>query len=345
MAIALFKAISGIGLKTTAFLQSLFLFPFGALLQGMNRFSNSGGPSNQPPALPCSTTASVSPRSTKIYHDIDVDREHEATGNGSDMRTTSSSPAAGSAPQDHNKGPASQCRIPPGHPPAASATKENCPPPKASPTDIDAQGISNGLSRLDLNGTGQTTGSGLTSHHPAMENGTGGVTVTEDRSGGAEVVSAGGGGAAAHERGRPAPADGRFGGIVGIVGGEVTRAPPVPLRHSISQTRKLKETMTIQLGGSETVQIQAKLETPEQAAERAMHSRFMRDALDMVSLPFLCLLLIKFPQKSAVIPSLPSPFANRRRWAHFGRGSMPCQSLAGWHPAPQSTTLPLLSHS
>jgi hypothetical protein len=69
----------------------------------------------------------------------------------------------------------------------------------------------------------------------------------------------------------------------------VTRALPVPLAHPVSQTSKPKEaaaatttTTTIQLDGV-TVQVQAKAETPEQAAERAMHSRFMREALDMVS--------------------------------------------------------------
>lgn len=61
----------------------------------------------------------------------------------------------------------------------------------------------------------------------------------------------------------------------------VTRAVPV------SQSSKPKEAAatTIQLDGV-TVQVQAKAETPEQAAQRAMHSRFMREALDMVSLGF-----------------------------------------------------------
>ncbi|KAJ4298408.1 tRNA(adenine34) deaminase [Collariella sp. IMI 366227] len=80
----------------------------------------------------------------------------------------------------------------------------------------------------------------------------------------------------------------------------VARAAPIPLTHAISQTSKLKETVsTIQLG-SEKVQIQSKIETPEQAAERAMHSRFMREALDMAKLalrtnetPVGCVLVYK----------------------------------------------------
>lgn len=68
---------------------------------------------------------------------------------------------------------------------------------------------------------------------------------------------------------------------------EVLRYPAVPLSHDVSQTSKLKETMTIMVGG-DTIQISAQTqnESPEQAAERAVHSGFMREALDMVSLAF-----------------------------------------------------------
>ena len=65
---------------------------------------------------------------------------------------------------------------------------------------------------------------------------------------------------------------------------EVVRAPPVPMTHEFSQTSKLKETATTIRVGKDTVQIKRALaETPEQAAERAIHSGFMRAALDMVS--------------------------------------------------------------
>lgn len=80
---------------------------------------------------------------------------------------------------------------------------------------------------------------------------------------------------------------------------EVTRAPPVPMVHDVSQTSKLKDTATIK-PSEDTVRIQAKKETPEQAAERAIHSGFMREALDMARLalktnetPVGCVLVYK----------------------------------------------------
>ena len=61
---------------------------------------------------------------------------------------------------------------------------------------------------------------------------------------------------------------------------EVVRSPPVPLVHEISQNSNLKEITPVTDSfpplGPDVV------ETPEQAAERAIHSGFMRDALDMV---------------------------------------------------------------
>ena len=83
---------------------------------------------------------------------------------------------------------------------------------------------------------------------------------------------------------------------------EVVRAPAVPLHHGISQTSKLKDTTTITVG-KDNVQIQAQVETPEQAAERAMHSAFMREALDMVS--------SKSCLTSLFLSSIPAPRAPR----------------------------------
>lgn len=76
---------------------------------------------------------------------------------------------------------------------------------------------------------------------------------------------------------------------------EVLRYPAVPLSHDVSQTSKLKET-TIMVGQDTVhIQTQARGKTPEEATERALHSGFMREALDMVcfslSLLFLSLSL------------------------------------------------------
>ncbi|KAK0655132.1 cytidine deaminase-like protein [Cercophora newfieldiana] len=55
------------------------------------------------------------------------------------------------------------------------------------------------------------------------------------------------------------------------------------MHHGVSQTSKLKETTMITVG-EDSIQIQAQTETPEEAAERAMHGTFMREALDMARL-------------------------------------------------------------
>lgn len=57
----------------------------------------------------------------------------------------------------------------------------------------------------------------------------------------------------------------------------VVRSPAVPINHELSQTSQLKEGFT-----DSATQLEDDLETPEEAAERAMHAGFMREALDMV---------------------------------------------------------------
>lgn len=269
MAIALFKAISGIGLKTTAFLRSLFLLPLGFLLQAVKIFFPSSSRNQR--TLPCSTSRSPSPTPHKIDKDVDVDSGDDGSVSGSDMTAFSTMPAI-SASQD-KKAPASHIT------PAlqrALASKENCPPPRASQTGHDAQLINDGLSSLHINETGKAM-VGVPTPLQAIGNGT--VALTD-----------GGSGKGVMSVGAPAQKHGLVAGVsIGnIVEGRVTPASPVPLTHSVSQTSKLKETTTIQLG-SETVQIQARTGTPEQAAEKAMHTRFMEDALDMVRrrLPYL----------------------------------------------------------
>ncbi|KAL2157944.1 hypothetical protein VTH06DRAFT_4999 [Thermothelomyces fergusii] len=79
-----------------------------------------------------------------------------------------------------------------------------------------------------------------------------------------------------------------------------TRAPLVPLAPLVSQISRLKETAPTTQPDGPTVQVSARTETPEQAAEKAMHSRFMREALDMARLalrtnetPVGCVLVYK----------------------------------------------------
>ncbi|KXX77391.1 tRNA-specific adenosine deaminase subunit TAD2 [Madurella mycetomatis] len=280
MAIALLKAISGIGLKTTAFLQSLFLLPFGFLLQAVKGFFPSASPNQR--TLPCSTSPSPSPTPHKSDNDVNIDSGGDESVSSSDMTTSSTMPAV-SVSHD-KKTPASHItpilqRAP--------ASKENRPPLTTPQTDIDAQLINDGLSSLHINGTRKAT---KTVPTPRQAAGNGTAALRNDGSGKGVM----GAGVPAQEPGLAAGAS-----IGNVADGRVTRAPPVPLTHSVSQTSKPREMTTIQLG-SETVQIQAQTETPEQAAEKAMHSRFMRDALDMARLalktnetPVGCVLVYK----------------------------------------------------
>ena len=258
MATTLFKAISAFGLKTSAFLQSLFLFSFDTLLQAVKNLPSTG-PANQP-SLPCSTSGSASSASRKNHNgegDIDSDDNADMTGD--------SSSSTASAPRDIQ---ASVSKIVPALPRIPPNKKENGATPKVSPAGVDTQ-LTDGLSHLNLNGT-RAAAAPCPASHQAAVNGTGIVTENGNANG---VVLNGA---------SPQQIDQDL--CNGIAAEDLTRALPVPTTHSVSQLSQPKEEMTtIQLDG-ETVEILAKVETPEQAAEKAMHSRFMREALDMVSL-------------------------------------------------------------
>lgn len=79
----------------------------------------------------------------------------------------------------------------------------------------------------------------------------------------------------------------------------VLRAPAVPMMHDVSQTSKLKETASSK-ASDDGVLAQVKPDTPEQAAERAIHSGFMREALDMVR----CGCIFLLPSPSGCLPLL-----------------------------------------
>lgn len=255
MATTFFGVVSAIRLKTTAFLQSLFLFPFNTALQVVHLFP-SFRQTNQP-ILPCSTSSSVS--STQEARNTNV-------GDGS--RQSDDDMAAGSSATARGQhAPASKIisalpRAPPG-------TNEDHLLKIASPTDVNDQ-LSRKISRLELN---ETDTAAETLSNPLQEVVNDGTGNSVENGVGKQVTQNG-----------PLPQQPGPDSISDSAVGEVTRTLPVPLTHTVSQTSKPKETATtIQLDGV-TVQIQDKVETPEQAAERAMHSRFMREALDMVSI-------------------------------------------------------------
>ena len=272
MAGTLLKAVTAIGLKTTAFLQSLFLFPFNTVLQAVHLLP--GFRQTKPPLLPRSTTSgavSSTPPTEARNNNNNTDDNNEVGDGGrhsdTEMTTAPASSSGGSAPVP---------KIVPALPRAPLASRENRSPTKPSPTKADAQ-LSDKLSRLDLDETETAADQASSASLQDVVNGT--------------VSSLVGDGPTA------AP-------------GEVTRALPVPLTHTVSQTSKPKETAataTMQLDGV-TVQIQARDETPEQAAERAMHSRFMREALDMVRLSRHrgCTLDILLTRRRPDLPSKPT---------------------------------------
>lgn len=109
---------------------------------------------------------------------------------------------------------------------------------------------------------------------------------------------------------------------------EVLRAPAVPMMHDVSQTSKLKETASSK-ASDDGVLAQVKPDTPEQAAERAIHSGFMREALDMVRCG--CIFLSAVPLGLPAFAWAPALFgitASPPAWAAF---EMAARSVVKMH--------------
>ena len=251
MAGTFLQAVSALGLRTGAVLRSLFLFPFNTFLKAVDLFPNftlNFRQTNQA-TLPSS---SPSPASSPSSHTSTATNNNNTGHAGDGGMTTPSSSSPAAQPPQSQKPPVSN--IIPALPRAPLADKGNRPPstqPTAPPTVpfTAADQLSGSLSRLDLEDDGKAAGPPSASLPDAAADGTG-----------KQVDDA----------------------------GAVTPALPALLAHPVSQASNPKDAAatTIQLGG-ETVQILAKVDTPEQAAERAIHSRFMREALDMVRLRFV----------------------------------------------------------
>lgn len=110
---------------------------------------------------------------------------------------------------------------------------------------------------------------------------------------------------------------------------EVLRAPAVPMMHDVSQTSKLKETASSK-ASDDGVLAQVKPDTPEQAAERAIHSGFMREALDMVRCGciFLSVVPLWLPAFAGAPAALFGITASRPAWAAF---AMAARSVVKMH--------------
>ncbi|KAK4102822.1 cytidine deaminase-like protein [Parathielavia hyrcaniae] len=289
MAGTLFKAISAIGLKTGAFLQSLFRFSFNAFLQSLHRFP--GFRQTTQPTLPYSTsspTSSSSSSSSSCLREVhNNDACADSRRNESDMAVTSSS-SAGPGSQPQGRAGSKTGAAPQPHA-AALVRNENLPSGDVSTTKGLSQ-LGDKLLRLELDDAGRAaaTASSLTSLRDVAN----------------RRASAQNGGSARHAiQDAALLKQSGLDGVSDSSAREVSLSSPVPPMHSVSQTSRptgtATTTTTMELGG-ETVLIQPKIETPEQAAERAMHSRFMREALDMARLalktnetPVGCVLVYK----------------------------------------------------
>lgn len=274
MAVTLFQAVSAFGRKTTTFLWSLFLFPFNTFMQAARLFP-AFQQTSPPPILPRSASTSgsgpgsssgtgsgSSPSSLEEPGYSGSRNNTHGDGNAgygshnkdTNMTTALASPAA-SAHQDRKGVPSGVVPAAPRVPPAASGD-ENRPQPSSPSTaqDDDAQFIEM-TSNLNLNDKPAQESDAPPIPFQDVANRLGITTMDAASSSKADEV----------------------------VAPEVTKAPAVPLMHAFSQTSRLKETPTTMELDGVTVQVHSKTETPEQAAERAVHSRFMREALDMVS--------------------------------------------------------------
>ncbi|KAK4222558.1 putative tRNA-specific adenosine deaminase [Podospora fimiseda] len=308
MAVAFFNTLSAIGLKAAAFVQSLFFFPAAIFRQTLALLSNNA---SKPPTLPCSnsngsnntsntssdlssssssasssssfSSPAASSTSASLPSEIATPRIVDDTNiadldDNNNMAGPTSSSAGGSATLKKKD---SVSRIVPALARVAPVlnNKENAAFSKTPDINGDAQTqIVNDFSALSLKENGVATNSATTTQALSMSNGNIAAAGTSSVDTGIskdDVFTS-----------TPSLKDSLS--IIASIGSslatqEVTRAPPVPFVSSISQTSKLKDTPTIKVG-EETLEVLPIDETPEQAAERAMHSGFMREALDMARL-------------------------------------------------------------
>lgn len=283
MAVALFKALSAIGLKAIALVQSLFFFPAGIFRQALALLSSPGSKPNPPTLLcppsssePSAPIPSATPSATSSTSSVPASPEiqkFDANTTDLDDMAAGPSPSSSGGPAPLKKAPVPN--IVPALPRIAPiSNKENAPISKAPDTSADVQ-FTNELAALSLkeNGTSTTATSvpSVSSGNVTANSEAAVATTTENGVAKDDVLTT------------PRDALSAIASIgSSLATQEVTRAPPVPLLSAVSQTSKLKETATIKVG-EENLQVLPKEETPEQAAERAMHSGFMREALDMVS--------------------------------------------------------------
>ncbi|KAK4660678.1 tRNA(adenine34) deaminase [Podospora pseudocomata] len=287
MAVTLFQALSATGLKAFAFLQALLWFPAGVFRQALALLSAATSSPHRPgsPTLPRTSAPAAGSlgncNNTADNDQADLHANQDSDADNTDLTMAGDTSSASSRQQQMLSKNAPLPKVVPAMPRFGPASlKENAPAASAAnpavTTNNSTDEVANGVSRLSLQESAAASNRVL-----SASDGNAGA--------GSTAAPAENGGTAALSKGNFVQSNGAlpdiFGGDEALATQEVTRAPAVPLTHSISQTSKLKEMPppTIQLG-DETLRILEKEETPEQAAERAVHSGFMREALDMARL-------------------------------------------------------------
>ncbi|KAK0723670.1 hypothetical protein B0T21DRAFT_453303 [Apiosordaria backusii] len=286
MAVTLFQALSATGLKAAAFVQALLWFPAGVFRQAFASFSATTSSPHRPSSptlLRASTPAAGSLENNTTDDNNNQGDLHAQRNSDSNTDLTMAGDTYSALQQQQNSArKASLPKIVPALPRFASTSKKEVVPATSAAksttaTSNLADDVANGVSRLSLNESASASNRVLS----ALDGNAGTSS--------APVRATPAGSAATLNKENFVQTNGAladiFGGDDALATQEVTRAPAIPLTHAISQTSKLKEMPppTIQLG-DELLHILDKEETPEQAAERAIHSGFMRDALDMARL-------------------------------------------------------------
>ncbi|KAK0665735.1 putative tRNA-specific adenosine deaminase [Cercophora samala] len=292
MAVTLFQALSATGLKAIAFVQALLWFPAGIFRQALALLSATTSSPHRPssPTLPRTSTPPAAGslgnnNNTADNNQTDL-HANQKSDTETDLTMAGDTSSALRQPQNSSR-TASLPKVVPAIPRfAPTSKKENAPAATSAAksttttTNTSADDVANGVSRLSLQESAAASNRVLS----ASDGNVGTASTAAVRATPAEDGSS-----ATPSKENFVQSNGAlpdiFGGNDGLATHEVTRSPAVPLTHTISQTSKLKEMPppTIQLG-DELVHILDKEETPEQAAERAIHSGFMREALDMARL-------------------------------------------------------------
>ncbi|KAK3331166.1 hypothetical protein B0H66DRAFT_91832 [Apodospora peruviana] len=310
--ITLPKAISAIGHHLTTCVQSLLLFVFGAVGQSLSFLSSNlpfVGQHQQPAHIPSSasssstfdvvagdddsdndTTTTTNTNSTYESRSNGPEAQHGHLDDDIEMAATSSS-SSSAAPPPPKKG--SLPKIIPALPLVPILPRRES-SSAAKVVNRDVQNLNENIACLGLNGRASPAGGVQRRTASAAPLAPAPVVVQHSGSGQDKEnkdIKATKDKETTAVRNDPAavvPVLQSTSSLNGAANGkrEVLRSPPVPIIHQVSQSSNLKET-AVKLG-TDTLQIQTPPpeveETPEQAAERAIHSGFMRDALDMARL-------------------------------------------------------------